>query len=224
VARVAARIALDHVFVLCAEGAPEAEALLRLGLREGSGNRHPGQGTANRRFFFRNAYVELVWVAEPEEAGAEAVRPTRLFERWSRRGKDACPFGIVLRPAEGRSGDAPPFDAFAYRPRYLPPGAAIDIARDTPLCEPGLFYMGFARAPDASRNEPVDHAIPGREVTGLKVRVSCRERRSGSAARLEAAGLLSYEEGDDWLLEVTLDGGASTEADLRPALPLLFRW
>jgi hypothetical protein len=44
---------------MCSKGAPEAEALLRVGLREGAGNTHPGQGTACRRFFFENAYLEL---------------------------------------------------------------------------------------------------------------------------------------------------------------------
>jgi hypothetical protein len=51
---------IDHVFILCAEGAPEADAFLAAGLREGSSNTHPGQGTANRRFFFENFYVELL--------------------------------------------------------------------------------------------------------------------------------------------------------------------
>jgi len=47
--------AIDHVFVMCSPGAPEAAALIRAGLTEGSANTHPGQGTANRRFFFRDA-------------------------------------------------------------------------------------------------------------------------------------------------------------------------
>jgi len=61
---------LDHVFILCDEGAPEAAALLRIGIREGSGNTHPGQGTACRRFFFANAYLELVWVDDPPRPAA----------------------------------------------------------------------------------------------------------------------------------------------------------
>jgi hypothetical protein len=52
-------IELDHVFVMCAAGAPEAEALVRLGLTEGSSNVHPGQGTRCRRFFLRDQYLEL---------------------------------------------------------------------------------------------------------------------------------------------------------------------
>ena len=55
---------LDHVFIMCAVGGPEAVALSRLGLKEGSANTHPGQGTASRRFFFRNGYIELLWVCD----------------------------------------------------------------------------------------------------------------------------------------------------------------
>ena len=47
------RIELDHLFVCAAPGAPEAEELVRFGLREGPPNQHPGQLTANRRFAFR---------------------------------------------------------------------------------------------------------------------------------------------------------------------------
>ena len=80
-----ATLLLDHVFVLCAEGAPEAEALTRLGFREGSGNTHPGQGTACRRFFFEHLYLELLWVHDAAEARSAVSLPTRLFERWSLR-------------------------------------------------------------------------------------------------------------------------------------------
>jgi hypothetical protein len=76
---------LDHVFIFCSEGAPEADALAQRGVTEGSSNAHPGQGTANRRFFFGNAYLELLWVSDPVEARSEEVHRTRLWERWSRR-------------------------------------------------------------------------------------------------------------------------------------------
>ena len=58
------RIELDHLFVCTAPGAPEAEELVRFGLREGPPNRHPGQGTANRRFAFANTMIELLWVSD----------------------------------------------------------------------------------------------------------------------------------------------------------------
>lgn len=66
--------AIDHLFVCCAPGAPEADTLVGLGFHEGSGNTHPGQGTANRRFFFRNAYLE------PERLGREpTTHPNRVM-------------------------------------------------------------------------------------------------------------------------------------------------
>jgi Glyoxalase-like domain len=74
---------IDHVFVCAAFGAPEAEQLIAFGLTEGSRNRHPGQGTANRRFFFRNAMLELLWVESAEEAQGDNVRRLGLWERWS---------------------------------------------------------------------------------------------------------------------------------------------
>jgi hypothetical protein len=87
---------IDHVFVMCSAGAPEAGALVRAGLVEGSANTHPGQGTANRRFFFDNMYLELLFVSDAEEAQREPVSRTRLWDRWSRRAAGACPFDYVM--------------------------------------------------------------------------------------------------------------------------------
>lgn len=78
-------IELDHVFICTDPGAPEAEELVRFGLREGPPNRHPGQGTANRRFGFANAMIELFWVNDAREAQSECTRRTLLWERWSGR-------------------------------------------------------------------------------------------------------------------------------------------
>jgi hypothetical protein len=75
------RIELDHLFVCTAPGAPEAEKLVRFGLHEGAPNQHPGQGTANRRFAFVNAMIELVWVNDATEAQSKSTRRTLLWER-----------------------------------------------------------------------------------------------------------------------------------------------
>jgi hypothetical protein len=36
----------------------------------------------DRRFFFENFMLELVWVDKPEETQSEQTRRTRLWERW----------------------------------------------------------------------------------------------------------------------------------------------
>jgi hypothetical protein len=90
-------VELDHFFILTGVGALEADHLLQFGLTEGAPNCHPGQGTACRRFFFRNAFLELIWVMDPVEAQSSLIRRTGLWERWSRRNQGASPFGICLR-------------------------------------------------------------------------------------------------------------------------------
>src|SRR5689334_20248704 len=102
---------LDHVFILGAAGAPGAAALQRIGLREGSSNTHPGQGTACRRFFFANAYLELAWVENEAEAGGGEAKRTRLLDRWAMRHAGACPFGLILRPTADDVDMKAPFPA-----------------------------------------------------------------------------------------------------------------
>jgi hypothetical protein len=70
--------AVDHVFVCTTPRAEAAELLTRAGLVEGAPNRHPGQGTACRRFFFSNAMLELIWLENEAEARSEQTRMTKL--------------------------------------------------------------------------------------------------------------------------------------------------
>ena len=95
---------LDHVFICASIGAPEADRLVEFGLTEGTRNAHPGQGTANRRFFFHNAMLELLWVHDAAEAQSELVRPTRLWERWAGRSGGACPLALCFRPRAHQAG------------------------------------------------------------------------------------------------------------------------
>ncbi len=66
-------IKLDHLFIFSRMNAPEIDRILNLGLTEGRANTHPGQGTANRRIFFHNAMLELLWVMDEEEVSSSTV-------------------------------------------------------------------------------------------------------------------------------------------------------
>jgi glyoxalase-like protein len=117
---------VDHVFITCSWNAPEADALLQLGFVEGSRNTHPGQDTANRRFFFDNFMLEFLWVTDSGEATSERTRRTRLWERCSKQETGICPIGIVFRPAGARISAAP-FRTWLYCPNYLPQGLSIEM-------------------------------------------------------------------------------------------------
>ncbi len=218
---------LDHFFLCTAPGAPEADSLIRFGLAEGSPNRHPGQGTTNRRFFFANAFLEFVWVEDPEEVQSELVRRTGLWERWSGRGRGACPFGVGLRPVPGEKADVP-FPSWEYRPPYLPDPLAIHMAASSEnAAGPLLFYLAFGRRPDPddpARRQPRDHAAGLRTVTRLRVtlpRVLAPELRAAEVA----CPTLSFAAGSEDLMEAGFDGEVQgRSADFRPQLPLVLRW
>ena len=213
---------MDHAFIGCAAGAPEGDALLRLGFVEGSGNTHPGQGTANRRFYFENFMLELVWVANPAEARSERTRRTRLWERCEGQDSQVSPFGIIFR-SKGTPPAPPPFATWPYTPMYLPPGLAIQVAEGTTLNEPELFYLPFLRRASASYHEPVAHALPIRRICGLSVGLRGRDVLSRASRCAERDRLVSYFEAPQPLLEILFKGPAGMRIDLRPELPLVFR-
>jgi hypothetical protein len=215
---------LDHVFVLCAEGAPEAAALTGLGFREGSGNTHPGQGTACRRFFFEHLYLELAWVRDAAEARSADALPTRLFERWSLRESRASPFGVILRSAGPDPGE-PPFPTWPYRPSYLPAGFAIDVAVGTRLSEPELFYFRQPRRPEDLAHEPRTPTQARLAVAAVTIGIPEPGPRTEALRAVEAAGFVSFKAAAQHLLEI--DFGPEPRgnaADLRPGLPLVLRY
>lgn len=196
---MAARLALDHLFVFVEPGAPERAALERAGLRESFRRRHPGQGTANVCFCLDNAYLELLWEEDPQEIASPVVARTRLAERAAWRRTGASPFGVAVR--SDPPGAPLPFATWEYRPPYLPGGVVIDVAlaSDDPR-QPLLFRSPGAARPDVwtgtdgragERQRPAGLA----EIAGVHIELSPGVRADAALLRLEEAGLLSIGEG-----------------------------
>jgi hypothetical protein len=211
---------VDHAFIACEPGAPEADALLQLGFVEGSRNAHPGQGTANRRFFFENFMLELVWVTDRAEATSAQTRRTRLWERCSERRAGVNPFGIVFRAA-GDEASAAPYPTWPYHPSYLPAGVSIEIAEGTTLQEPELFYLPFLRRSDARRLEPMNHVPPVGRLQNLRAGVPKPAELSNASRIAESRGLLNYFQSEQHVLEIRIAARSQLRFDLRPVLPLL---
>jgi Glyoxalase-like domain len=216
-------VVLDHLMMFCSVGAPEAEELVRLGLTEGSSNTHPGQGTACRRFFFSNAYLELLWVSDLTEIENEPARRLAFRERWSGRLTTTCPFGLVLRAATSLDV-SPPFRSWPYRPTYMPAGLAINVAEDVPLNEPALIHFGVASS-RAIRVEPTTHALGVNRITDVSIEAPLSDPRSSAASAIVSCGILSLRPAKRSLMTITFDEarrGAS--ADLQHAMPLVLKW
>lgn len=226
------RFELDHLFVLSAKGAPESEALLARGFREGSPNVHTGQGTACRRFFFDNAMLEFLYVTEFDTLAEGSAARTGLAPRWTalqssrvphELASSASPFGVCIRSAEGLQIEAP-FPSWTYGPAYLPNGqpAYQMSARCAQITQPFVFYMPQFSAPvfyPPERRQPLDHPCGARKLTCLRI-----ETPQAAVPDLESAGLGSQLEIQTGAarhrMALVLDGGRRGESLELPTLSL----
>jgi hypothetical protein len=217
----------DHLFICTDVGAEQADRLVSLGLVEGSSNRHPGQGTANRRFFFHNAMLELLWVHDPTEVQSEAIRRTHLWERWSSRHR-VCPFGICLRPSKG-SGDAVAFSSWDYHPPYLPATLSIAVGNNSEvLTEPMLFQISFGKRPDQAppeKTQPLEHPIGLREITRVEVVSPVVTYPSPEFQAVLDTQQVKLRIDEAYCIELGFDDETQRQqVDFRPGLPLLLSW
>lgn len=194
---------LDHVFVCVPAPRAHVDALVAAGFCEGSGNVHPGQGTANARFFFANAYFEVLWAVDDDELAAPAVRPTGLRERMAWEETGACPFGVAFRTPLSWPAvwdyEAPFFPAGLTLPMWNRPGVTTD---------PSLFHIEGQR-PDVARREPLTHR--GRRYEIAAVEVDCVEPPAlPDEADLGCVRLLAAER---HRMRVVLRGAAAADGE-----------
>lgn len=180
---------VHHVFVCTSVGAPEAETLLSAGLVEGSANTHPGQGTANRRFFFESGFLELLWVHDEREAQSAPTAPTRLWDRWAERGKTASPFGICFSSSRGADSILP-FVSWVYRPPYLSEGRYILFADKLRLSEPEVFVLSWPQAQSSPKTEPMKHSLGLLEMRSVSVGLPDPTSISDALSGIRDAGLV----------------------------------
>ena len=136
------KLALHHFFILTAEADALAEAIAAIGLVEGPANDHPGQGTANRRFFLPNSTLEILYLRDAHEASNGRAAALRFAERVY--DPHASPFGLIVHCTDQSHNE--PFPGWRYHPEYLPDALFFHVGENTdsleePLCismPPGL--------------------------------------------------------------------------------------
>ena len=207
---------LHHIFVCSSVGAPEANALLDAGLVEGSANTHLGQGSANRRFFFEKGFLELLWVHDEREAQLPLVAPTKLWDRWVKRGKAANRFGICFSSSNGVSSKLP-FESWKYQPPYLSAGRYILFADELPLSEPEVFVLSWPQAQTSPEAEPTEHSLGLREMRSVSIGVPDPTTISDALIAIRDAGLVRVHHS----IEAELAIEFSSRKDVRHRIPAL---
>ncbi len=214
---------LDHAFIFVSEGAPEADTLLRFGLLEGEPNIHLGQGTSNRRFFFSNMMLELLWVSNIDEAKSDLTKPLMLWERWCGRNNKTSPFGIILRS----SNEEIPFNSWEYKPKYLPDGLSFLVGNNAEsLNEPIFFRLPIGGKPNSPRKSPPLQNRSGfNKVTSFCIKMPRLSSESSVLKVVKHLETISFEESEKHVMEIGFDGEIMGQSkDFRPQLPLIFKW
>ncbi|WP_191488792.1 VOC family protein [Pseudomonas sp. FEN] len=216
---------MDHLFICVHDAGRGADALQTLGLVEGTPNAHTGQGTANRRFFFQNAFIELLYLTDELAAQSQLTAPTQLFDRLQCADGVAAPFGVCFRPSS--EGEKPPFPAWEYRPVYLPAALKVDVGH-APVSEPMWFFLSFAKRPDEApieRAQPFEHPNGFREITSVRVTTPNSHAFSTPANCANQLNEFEIVHSHEHLVVLEIDHGASGQAhDFRPGLPLIMNW
>ena len=230
----AARLKLDHLWIVVTRDAPERSALERAGLKISPDlNRHDGQGTASVTTEFLNSYIELIWPDPTVSVAAGAERGVEKFKnRMNWRTSGWCPIGIGLH----RLGpSAPlPFPTWTIAPDWMPKGTAIEIltARDDTK-SPSFFIepdvLSVKEKAGIDKNDPksssLQHPIGVEKITEIRF-VRPKEYQPVEAfTYLEKGGIFKSTEESEWALEVTFDAGRKSQTkDLRPDLPLVLHY
>lgn len=127
-------IELHHFFILTDKEDSLSKQISSIGLIEGTRNNHPGQGTANRRFFLPNSTLELIYVRDVNEALHGRGSRLRFVERVS--DPISSPFGLIAKSAT-ESKDVP-FPGWHYYPEYFGDDQYFHVGENSDLLEEPL--------------------------------------------------------------------------------------
>ena len=227
--------ALSHAWiVVTTTGASERKALEKAGFRIApTVSRHDGQGTASVTVELLNGFLELIYpdptvpVSPALQAGAEKFR---LKSAWRETGYS--PIGIVF----DRTPATPekfPFATWRISADWMEKGTFIEMM--TPKEMARAVSLSISSHPASTREsenevltrDPVKgraflHPNGARRLTGLRVVAPSADSFPPAASYIAGHGLVKFDVGRRWLLEVTLDNGKQRKTkNLEPDLPIV---
>ena len=204
-------------------GAPERAALEKAGFQIApTVNRHDGQGTASVTVELENGFLELIYpdptvpVSPALKAGAEKFR---VKSAWRTNG--SSPLGIVF----DRTGATPqtfPFPTWKVSAEWMDKGTFIEML--TPREMPKAVSLSIS-SHVFRQTETVSHPNGARRLTALLVVAPSADALPPATSYIASKGLMKFDVGSEWLLDVTLDNGAQrVTKDLRPDLPMVIHY
>ena len=230
-------LTLSHAWIVVATGAPERRALEKAGFRIApTVNHHDGQGTSSITVELLNGFLELIYpdpnvtVSPALQAGAEKFR---LKSAWRESGYS--PIGIVFDRTPATPENFP-FVTWRISADWMEKGTFIEMM--TPKELPKAVSLSISShststsereneilARDRIRGAMFRHPSGARRLTGLLVMAPDVESLPPAALYLSDHGLIKFQVGKRWLLDVTLDNGKQgVSKNLEPDLPMVIHY
>ena len=145
----------DHIFIFTNNQGKIADQLVEFGLTEGSNRVHAGQGTTNRKFYFENFFLEILWVHNEAEINSELIKSIGLWQRANYQINDFSPFGLCVVNTDETNRLFE--NAHKYQPSYFPDGMTIDILKNEHQPNfPWTFRLPFKEQKN-NKTEPIKH-------------------------------------------------------------------
>ncbi|MEN8187402.1 MAG: VOC family protein [Bacteroidota bacterium] len=148
---------IDHIYIFSNKG-KETDELVEFGLTEGSGRRHQGIGTANRRLFFENFYLEILWVENETEA--KNVEEIGIWERNNYKNNNYSPFGLCLENTDDT--DQIFHNSIKWHPEFLDKKEYVKIITNEKI--PWIFKFPKNRI-KKNIEEPSKHRVGINKLT-----------------------------------------------------------
>jgi len=146
---------IDHIFIFTNDGGKVANELVDFGLTEGSNRVHTGQGTTNRKFYFQNFFLEVLWVHDEEEIKKESLKPIGLWQRADYKTNNFSRYGLCIVNTDETNDLFK--GAYKYQPDYFPNGNTIDILKnENNPSIPWTFRLPF-EGQKRNESEPTNH-------------------------------------------------------------------
>ncbi len=213
---------IDHIFIFSANQGKEAEELIDFGFIEGSNRVHPGQGTINRKFYFENFFLEIVWVINEDEIKSDLVSPTKLWERSNFRKNGVSPFGIGLLNTEDT--DAIFENSLKYQPDYFPKGLEIDfLTNEKASYLPWTFRLPF-KGEKKKTTEPIIHKNNISELTKVEFEIPFLDLNNEYILNFKDENLVSFSQNSAYNLTLIFDNNRRNKTKVFDTIPLTIKY
>jgi len=217
---------IDHTYIWVKKDSPGIALLQQLGIQaDPLPAIHTGQGTASRCFFFKNVYLELMWVDNEEELNAYAATVDWPFGPPPNMEQEGTsPFGVGLHYRD-EDGERLPLQMKEHRARWMPENGYIEIVHQATRHTPFLFLLYGGLTYRSPLNPESNQELGMEQMTDLCFTVTQLDNLDPLSHELPEHNVLRLKQGDVPLMELTFDHHRQGKTfDLRPTLPLIINY